>query len=105
MAAYVAFPAKMHKASLVASTEFGFLNPAQRKQILKLRDALEVIVERCLEEGCATGEFRIKDVRLVKTVIVAFCRSVLTWHSPRGKLTPEEIGEHYAELVIAMVKP
>ncbi len=101
---YVAFPTKMHKASVVASTEFSFLNPSQRKQVLKMRDALEAIVESCLAQGCASGEFRIKDPHLVKTAIVAFCRSVLTWYSPRGKLTPEEIGEYYAELVIAMVK-
>jgi AcrR family transcriptional regulator len=102
---YVAFPLKMFKAASVANTEFDFLNPAQRKDIVKIRDALELIVADCLREGCATGEFRIKDIDMMKTAIVALCRSVLRWYSPRGRLSPEQIGEYYAGLVASMVKP
>ncbi len=102
---YVAFPLKMFKAASVANTEFNFLNPGQRKDIVKIRDALELIVADCLREGCATGEFRIKDIDMMKTAIVALCRSVLRWYSPRGRLSPEQIGEYYAGLVASMVKP
>jgi len=102
---YVAFPLKMYKAACVANTEFNFLNSTQRKDIVKIRDALELIVADCLREGCATGEFRIKDIDMMRTAIVAMCRSVLSWYSPRGRLTPEEIGEYYSELAISMVKP
>ena len=101
---YVAFPLKMYKAAYIANTEFNFLNPAQRKDIVRIRDALELIVADCLREGCATGEFGIKDIDMMKTAIVAMCRSVLRWYSPRGRLTPEEIGEYYAALAISMVK-
>jgi AcrR family transcriptional regulator len=101
---YVAFPLKMFKAASVANTEFNFLNPAQRKDIVKIRDALELIVTDCLRAGCVTGEFRIKDIDMMKTAIVALCRSVLRWYSPRGRLSPEQIGEYYAELVVSMVK-
>ena len=102
---YVAFPLKMYKAAYIANTEFNFLNPAQRRDIVRIRDALELIVADCLREGCATGEFSIKDIDMMKTAIVALCRSVLRWYSPRGRLTPEEIGEYYAKLAISMVKP
>jgi len=101
---YVAFPLKMFKAASVANTEFNFLNLAQRKDIVRIRDALELIVADCLRKGCATGEFRIKDIDMMKTAIVALCRSVLRWYSPRGRLSPEQIGEYYAELVVLMVK-
>ncbi len=102
---YVAFPLKMFKAASVANTEFNFLNPAQRKDIVKIRAALELIVTDCLKDGCVTGEFRIKDIDMMKTAIVALCRSVLRWYSPRGRLSPEQIGEYYAGLVASMVKP
>jgi AcrR family transcriptional regulator len=102
---YVTFPLKMFKAASVANTEFNFLNSAQRRDIVKIRDALELIVADCLKEGCATGEFNIKDIDMMKTAIVALCRSVLRWYSPRGRLTPEQIGEYYAGLVVSMVKP
>lgn len=102
---YVAFPLRMFKAASVANTEFNALNPAQRKDIVKIRDALERIVVDCLKEGCASGEFAVTDIDMMKTAIVALCRSVLRWYSPRGRLSPEEIGEYYAGLVAAMVKP
>ncbi len=100
---YVAFPLKMYKAACVANTEFNFLNLAQRKDIVKIRDALELIVTDCLKEGCATGEFKIKDIDMMRMAILALCRSVLGWYSPRGRLSPEQIGEYYAELVVSMV--
>jgi AcrR family transcriptional regulator len=101
---YVEVPAEMYKASLVANTEFAYLSPAQRRQILKIRDALATIVQACLEQGCAAGEFRIDDISLTRTAIIAFCRSVLTWYSPRGKLSPRQIGQQFAEYVNAMVQ-
>ena len=69
---------------MVASREFGSLNPSQRKQVVKIRDGLESIVEHCLKEGCATGEFKIKEISIAKIAIIALCRSVLTWYSPGG---------------------
>ncbi|GAC1595123.1 MAG: TetR/AcrR family transcriptional regulator [Candidatus Velthaea sp.] len=101
---YVAFPASMYKAARVANTEFGFLNSGQRKKIVKMREAMESVVENCLERGCAAGEFEIENLSLTKTSIMAFCRSVLTWYSPSGKLSPSEVGAYYADCVEAMVR-
>ena len=55
-------------------------------------------VSRRLERGDTRRSF------LMKTAIVALCRSVLRWYSPRGRLSPEQIGEYYARLVVSMVK-
>jgi AcrR family transcriptional regulator len=101
---YVAFPINTQKASLIAYTEFNYLTPNQRKHIMRIREALEAIVEDCLKQGCATGEFRIESISMTRTAIIALCRSVLEWYSPRGPLTPQEIGEYYATLALAMVK-
>lgn len=101
---YVAFPIKTQKASLIAYTEFNHLTASQRKHIVRIRETLEAIVQDCLNEGCAAGEFHIKDVGMTRTAIIALCRSVLDWYSPRGPLTPQQIGEYYADLVIAMIK-
>jgi AcrR family transcriptional regulator len=101
---YVAFPIRTHKASLIANTEFNYLTANQRKHIMRIREALEAIVQDCLSEGCATGEFRINDVGMTRTAIISLCRSVLNWYSPRGRLTPQEVGQYYADLAIAMVR-
>ncbi len=101
--AYIAFPARMHKASLVANREFNSLTPAQRKHVVKIRDELEQIVGSCLERGNASGEFRFDDLSMTRMAVVSLCRSTLLWYSPRGRCTPEEIGDHYVQLVLNMV--
>ena len=101
--AYVALPARMYKASLVANREFNSLTPAQRKQIVKIRDELEAIVGDCLEAGKASGEFDFLDVSITRMAVVSLCRSTLLWYSPRGRFTPELIADNYVALVLGMV--
>ncbi len=101
--AYVALPARMYKASLVANREFNSLTVSQRKQIVKIRDELQTIVGDCLAAGKESGEFHFEDLSLTRVAVVSLCRSTLLWYSPRGKLTPEAIGDYYANLVVGMV--
>lgn len=101
--AYVALPARMYKASLVANREFNCLTVSQRKQIVKLREELETIVGDCLAAGKQSGEFNFKELSLTRMAVVSLCRSTLLWYSPRGKLTPEKIADYYVDLVIGMV--
>src|SRR5207244_4323804 len=100
---YVTLPAQLHKAAHVANSEFDSLSPAQRRQIVKIRDRIDGILEDCLMAGIASGEFRIRDASVVKMAIISLCQSVLVWYLPRGRLTPEEIGDIYAELALKMV--
>ena len=102
--AYVALPARMYKASLVANREFNSLTVAQRKQIVKIRDELEEIVSNCLAAGEASGEFRFESLSITRMAVVSLCRSTLLWYSPRGRYTPEQIGDRYVELVLGMVR-
>lgn len=101
--AYIAFPARMYKASLVANREFNSLTPSQRKQVVKIRDELEKIVGDCLERGKASGEFRFADLSITRMAVVSLCRSTLQWYSPRGRFTPEQIADLYVPLLLGMV--
>jgi AcrR family transcriptional regulator len=101
--AYVALPARSYKASLVANREFWSLTAPQQKQVVKIRDELEEIVGNCLAAGKASGEFRFDDLSITRMAVVSLCRSTLLWFSPRGKYTPEQIGDYYVDLVLAMV--
>lgn len=100
---YVAFPARMYKAALVANRDFSSLTLRQRTQIVKIRDDLEKIVEECLRAGCETGEFVIEDIAVTRMAVLSLCRSILHWYSPRGRYTPERIARYYVDLVFGMV--
>ena len=102
--AYVALPARMYKAALVANREFDALTAAQQREIVKIRDELEQIVGNCLAEGKASGEFDFEDLSITRMALVSLCRSTLLWYSPRGRYTPEEIGDRYVELALGMVR-
>lgn len=101
--AYVALPARMYKASLVANREFNSLTPSQRRQIVKIRDELDVIVSNCLAAGKESGEFSFSDLSIARSAVVSLCRSTLLWYSPRGRYTPEQIADEYVRLVLGMV--
>lgn len=101
--AYVVLPAHMYKASLVANREFDSLTPTQRKQIVKLRDELELIVGNCLAAGKQSGEFNFDDLSITRMAVLSLCRSTLLWYSPRGKHTPEKLGDYYVKLVLGMI--
>lgn len=101
--AYVATPARMYKASLVANREFGSLTPSQRRKIVKIRDELEQIVGNCLAAGNASGEFSFEDLSITRMAVVSLCRSTLSWYSPRGRFTPEQVADKYVQLVLGMV--
>ena len=102
--AYVALPARMYKASLVANREFSSLTPWQSKQIVKIRNELEAIVGNCLAAGKQSGDFSFDDLSITRMGVVSLCRSTLLWYSPRGRYTAEEIGDYYVDLVLGMVR-
>lgn len=101
--AYVAIPARMYKASLVANREFGSLTPSQRRKIVKIRDELEQIVGNCLAAGNASGEFSFEDLSITRMAVLSLCRSTLFWYSPRGRFTPEQVADKHVQLVLGMV--
>jgi len=100
----VAIPARIYKAGVVVNSEYAALGSARRAFVSRVRDQLDAIVEDCLREGCASGQFQIDDISVTRTAIVTLCRTVVTFYSPKGRLTPEELGAAYGDLVLRMVK-
>ena len=72
--------------------------------IVKIRDELERIVGDCLAAGKASGEFDFDDLSITRMALVSLCRSTLLWYSPRGRYTPEQIGDKYIPLALGMVR-
>lgn len=104
VATYVRCNARMHTTVHVATYEFGALDRRLQKAVVGIRQEVNRIFIDCLEEGRAMGEFRFQDVRLLRVAIMSLCISVSQWFSFKGPLTPEELGEVYAEYVLKMVR-
>lgn len=69
----------------------------------RLRRAHDVKLRRLLEEGIASGEFRIDDSRFCVLAISGMTNWGYVWFNPDGRLTMAEVGEKMAELVLRMV--
>lgn len=100
---HVASHSAMRDAMFVGNFEFHALNPAQRKKILRYRDAIEKVFGDCIQAGCDDGSFHVQDIGVTRVAIVSLCVSVLNWYSPGGRLGPEQVGDLYADLVLSMV--
>jgi AcrR family transcriptional regulator len=100
---HVASHAAMRDAMFVGNFEFHALSPAQRKKILRYRDAIEKVFGDCIQAGCDNGNFDVRDVSIARVAAVSLCVSVLNWYSPGGRLSPEQVGNLYAELVLSMM--
>lgn len=101
---YVRCNARMHTTVHVATYEFGALDRNLQKVVVGIRQQVNKIFVDCLEEGRVQGEFHFQDVRLLRVAIMSLCISVSQWFSFRGPLTPEQLGDLYAEYALKMVR-
>jgi len=65
------------------------------------RDEYVAIVQRVVQEGVASGEFR-RDIEpsLITLALFGMCNWTYQWYRPDGPLTPREIGERLARLFL-----
>jgi TetR/AcrR family transcriptional regulator, cholesterol catabolism regulator len=66
---------------------------AQRERYVELVNAV-------VERGFAVGEFRVRDTRIVTLGLLGMCNWLCQWYQPGGRLSPAEIGDHFADLVL-----
>lgn len=76
---------------------------AENYQIIKeMRRDYERFLGDILEAGVEKGVFQIKDLRITTMAIIAMMTGVTTWFKDTGRLDPDEIVDHYLDLVFRM---
>jgi len=63
------------------------------------RDIYEFYV-RCISDGIASGEFRPADPKIAAFAVIGMANWTSRWYSPKGPLSPQEIGEIIADLAL-----
>jgi AcrR family transcriptional regulator len=97
------FHAQWAIAARVANYELAALTPLHRKEIEKLRKSTENSIERVIVRGEGEGLFGVQDVHATTFAILSMAIGVSRWFHSGGRLSPEELGEIYGDLVIAML--
>ena len=105
VAAYVRCNARMHTTVHVATYEFDALDRRQQRAIVAIRQQVKQLFAACLDDGRASSEFQFRSAQHLRVAIMSLCTSVSQWFSIKGALTPEQLGDLYAEYVLKMVGP
>ncbi|MCA1188088.1 MULTISPECIES: TetR/AcrR family transcriptional regulator [unclassified Saccharopolyspora] len=82
------------------------LHPDKRTEVRAQRRRYHERVRALIEEGQAAGVFRAdKSAELVVDFFFGSVHHLGTWFRRDGELTGEQIGEHFADLLLASLRP
>ncbi|MDB1089080.1 TetR/AcrR family transcriptional regulator [Streptomyces sp. ACA25] len=102
VSSFVRWHAERHTTARVVQYELTALGEEHYAEILTLRRRTGEILRGLLEEGAATGDFRVDDVRGTARAVLSLCIDVARWFDGSGSQSPDEIGALYAELALRM---
>lgn len=86
--------------SAVLLFEHRSLERKQHARHVPNRDKFESLWRNVLEEGVATKLFQCDDPALTARAVLGILNWTITWYRPDGPLAIEEIGDHYANLLL-----
>lgn len=82
--------------------DFGLLTPKRKKAIIGQRKFYETFVRGLIVEAQERGEVDDAiDPILVSNAIFGLVNWIYTWYNPKGSITPEYLGELYAEIAVS----
>lgn len=92
-------------AVFIAYMELRNLTPENFARVEALRHAYEDRLDGILTAGVAEGAFDVLDTRITTLAIIAMLTGVTTWYRPDGRLSPENVADHYWSMVRKAVTP
>ncbi|MEU1403889.1 TetR/AcrR family transcriptional regulator [Streptomyces sp. NPDC005728] len=103
VSSFVRWHAGRRTTARVVQYELDALGPEARAEIVALRRQVDAEVRGIIDDGVASGEFRVLDVHGTTLAVLSLCIDVARWFTVDGPRTPEEVGALYADLVLRMV--
>lgn len=100
---YTAWHAHYCLLARVCQNELSGLSEEHYAETAGLRRQTSEVFRDTIRRGIASGEFAPLDVPRVARAILSLSIDLIRWYRLDGDDTPEQIGEFYANLVLAMV--
>lgn len=98
---HVAYCASHQTGMGVYLHEYKALPEDMRRKVTEMRDRYEHQVGEIVEQGKRSGVFRAQiDTRTTVRGILGMCNWLYHWYSARGPLSPDQIGEDFADMVL-----
>ena len=78
---------------LISDTGLQNLTREHRKAIVELRDVYDGIMRKVIRRGIESGDFAVKDEKVIVYLISSLIVRSSLWFSPKGRLSADEVGD------------
>jgi AcrR family transcriptional regulator len=78
--------------------EMRALSPRNRRAYAKVRKQLEDLLRIIVEQGVATGQFRVTHPDDTVRALLGMLQAIPTWYDPAGLLSPTELASRYVQI-------
>jgi len=95
--------ARRHTGARIVNYELAALSPEHFEEIRQIRQSIDHEVRRLVESGVAMGVFHVRDAGMAALAVLSLGIDIARWYRDEGTWTPEDIGDHYAELALRIV--
>ena len=102
VARFVTWHARHHVAGRVSQYELSALAPGHYKEILDLRRQSTAIFREAVTRGINEESFAVADAHRVVRAMLSLGVDLVRWYRLDGPDSPEQLGEFYADLALAM---
>lgn len=97
---------QMKKSSvLISDTGLQNLTRDHRKVIIELRDSYDRIMSKVISRGIESGDFAVKDVKVIVYLISSIIIRTTIWFSPKGRLSANEVADMIFNFAYKGIKP
>lgn len=88
------------QAIAVFSDEIKFLDPEHLDEVIQHRRTYTSLWRRALANGVASGTFTTSNLTIATVSLLGLLNYMYLWYRPGGRLTPGEIAEQFADLIL-----
>jgi TetR/AcrR family transcriptional regulator, cholesterol catabolism regulator len=89
---------------LISDTGLKDLSAEHRKAIIQLRDVYDEIMRKVIRRGVASGDFAVKDEKIINYLTSSVILRSTIWFSPKGRLSADEVGDMMFDFVYRGIK-
>jgi AcrR family transcriptional regulator len=89
---------------LISDSALKDLSSEHRRAIIELRDHYDAIMRGVIQRGIASGDFAVKDEKIVTYLISSVILRSSIWFSPKGRLSAREVGDLMFDFVFRGIK-
>ena len=101
---HINYHANHRLGAMLAAQEMRSLDRANAAILLKMRGNYERKLRDILSAGVGSGDFKIEEIGLTTSGILAFLTEISIWFRPGGKQTLDEMAASFAAQILKMVE-